>query len=685
MSMNKKTTPTDPKEDKKQLWTGRFTDAEGNQSELFTAFQRWYDSFYAVFKEKVAPWRSKVLDPKIASKAVNVIAKIALYEPSPNLHPRSKYDFVKAKNNQELIEYQLDNPDFDLTMFHKRYSVTSDMVITGMGLALLPWKKIDKKIMKRVMTKGEIDFSKDKEIIEKIGFNDFIPWSVFRAYCEPGASSWQSARWTILVDFKDDNETKDFLKDKGFTLDLEKLKGNGAGPSQYEQSRNRFLNQTDRKGKREIWICYDANKKEFDYFVDRNFAGTEKNIYWHGKNPIIPFYLRPRAFNPWGDGIFERSERLGEANNSLINHFLDQLDLSMNGLIMHDDSTIVEADMTPGGEITYSGTKPEQWAVQQPDAAGFQLAREVINEAIEENTLSNYEVGTTRSGMDKTMGTAQGINAIQDAAGDMVRLFKKSFGESCKMWFSQWLSNNMQFLDRKVAVRVLGANGYYPKELTPEDIATQGTLDIDIDVDTLESRNKDTERSFKLAYVDKQLAIYQNSLKSAKPVALNFFEMSKMVGEAMRIKEIDRIVEPVAMENDSPTTENELMLTGKELEPQQGEDHTTHLFIHQELMDDKGVDQSLKTDIITPHIKIHEMYLEQIKKQAEDAARIAKQGMTSPNPVAQQLNGGANALQPNPEGQVPPQAPGQGVLPPEMAGAGQAGQGVGSGNPIQRL
>jgi len=120
-------------------WKTRFGEAQGNQSELFQAFTRWYDNFNAVQSQKAAPWRSKVVDPKVASKALHIIAKLSLNDVEPNFHPNDKHDFIKAKNNEQLLLHDLHNPNFDMPIDHKKYSVLSDAVVTGTGVALVPW------------------------------------------------------------------------------------------------------------------------------------------------------------------------------------------------------------------------------------------------------------------------------------------------------------------------------------------------------------------------------------------------------------------------------------------------------------------------------------------------------------------------------------------------------------------
>ena len=59
------------------------------------------------------------------------------------------------------------------------------------------------------------------------------------------------------------------------------------------------------------------------------------------------------------------------------------------------------------------------------------------------------------------------------------------------------------------------------------------------------------------------------------------------------------------------------MLQGKEMEPQENEDHATHIQVHQELLDDEGVDKELQENVVMPHIMVHEHFMDMAKKQIE--------------------------------------------------------------------
>jgi len=607
-------------------WKTRFSQAQANQSQLFEAFSRWYDNFNAVQSQKVAPWRSKVVDPKVASKALNIIAKLSLNDVEPNLHPNDKHDFIKAKNNEQLLLHDLHNPNFDVPIDHKKYSVLTDAVVTGTGFALTPWNIKNRKFYTRVIDKnGKVNLSKEKIRETKVTYNEFIDWSVFRTFIEPNAKSLYSANWTVFQDFKSIEELEEGDAFGNYT-GLEELEGKSASSNTelFERSRNRFMTanlgaSTTYDNKIELWHCFDKVTNEMITIANgQKIIRRQKNIYWHGKIPAVAFYIRPRAHDVWGDSIFQRTERLSSANDSVINHFLDQLDLSLNGVIMRKQGVNVRYDMSPGGEVVWDGTeKPEAFAIPQPDMQGFQVAKNALSESIEENTISNYTSGIPRSNTDKTKGTMGGIEAIQEEASDMVRFFEKTYASSWKQVFVFWMSNNQQFLDREVAIRILGPNGYYPKTIRPEDIVTVGSLDVEVDTDFSRPKSKEAQMQRTLAWVDRQLLIEKAAREAQNPIKLNFYELSRICAEEMGQKNYERIVEPISYTQDSPTEENDLMLQGKEMEPQENEDHATHIQVHQELLDDEGVDKELQENVVMPHIMVHEHFMDMAKKQIE--------------------------------------------------------------------
>lgn len=649
-----------------KIWKDRLSTAESNQASLFEAFKRWYQDFYGVFKENVAPWRSKVVDPKVAGKALSVMAKLALSDPQPNFRPRDPHDFLKARNNEELIRYQIENPEFDKSMFEKKYEVSADATICGLGLALIPWTIKRKSFLTRFKdSDGVLALDKAKKQEYTVAYNDFVPVSIFRFYVEPGATSLHSARWVIIKDYKTYDELKAINESKGVEIyknldQLKNKKGSGSSTtSDYETARNDFLSltqseaQDDTVGKFEIWLCYDKAKNELIELADcgRVMIRKQANPYWHGLFPGESFYIRRRPHDIWGDGLFERTERLAAANNALINHFLDGLDLSLNGMIIAREDSVSSFNIEPGGLIEYTGERPEPWKLLPPDAGTMQFARNFIGEAIEENTISQYAQGTPNSNLDKTSGTATGIRAIQDAANDMIRLFELTYAKSWERVYRQWLSNNQQFLDRSVWARVTGRTGEMPKEIKPEDIVTQGTLDVTIDVDAMRPVSKELQEAVVIEKLRLVMDLQKASLVPIpgedgralpyKPLKVNYALAVKAALGATA--ELADIIDPSSEANDSPSEENDLMLQGQRTEPTMNEDHATHLAVHLDLMNDEGVDEELKNDVIIPHLEAHKQFQAQQEQEREQQEVMDLQAKAD---ATKQLTiGGRNANQ----------------------------------------
>lgn len=661
-------------------WQSFFSDSQSAQTELFNAGKRWYDAFYAVYNKNAAPWRSKVIEPKIANLTMNFLAKIALANPEPNLVPEDKHDFVRTKDNEDLLMYQLRNPRFKPGMFFRRFSALCDAAVLGTGFALIPWTNEKIEMKSRRNKDGKVSLEDERIIKKTIGYNDFIPLSTFRFFAEAGANSLYTTDICYL-DYKTEKQVKSWanMKDgldnvRFFNLDkLDENETSDANVEYYEQSRNRLLElQTKKERKRtEIRKCYDWIDKKFYYFANggKLLIGVEDNVYWHESFPGVAYYMRPRAHSLWGDGFFERNERLGEANNSFINQFFDQLEFSMNGILVEqEDSEIIYQDIRPGGKMRYRGLQKPEWErPPQPDISGFGAARNVLHQAIEEGILSGYETGNPNSLTDKTQGTATGIQAIQGAGSDKISFVETTVAECYKNQYQQWFMNNQQFMDDDIAIRVLGEKGWTSRLITPEDIVMQGSCDIEIDTESMRYQSTEQQAQLTLAYVDRQVALAKFAKESGQLLNINIYELSKKIADALKQSDFDRIITPTPEPNDSPEAENDLLLMGKDVEAMPEEDHKLHIIVHSELLDDSGISDDIKLSVQAHIIQHQQLQQEQVKQQAF-------QNAVTPQTLQEKVNQ-ANVQVP-PGTQVPiqnGQPPVQAGIPGQMAAAAQPG------------
>lgn len=551
--------PKDKSTNKAQVWQQRYELAANNQEEMFQRFANWYDLMYAAINTKsYAPWRSKVFIPILASKAWNMVAKLLSLNPGFEVSIRNpeEGDDVqnKADKAQRKLEYDFDNPDFDEPMRDKQFSSLMDALVTGTGLAKVPWVSKQQVNYSRPIDEetGDVDMTKEIVKTKMSGHNDLVPVNIFNVFIAPSATNLYSAPWLLIREFKTYDELKEVNETSGVEIyknldSLKELKAQTDRFAQYKKSRNRLTTEEDpivadtTLDQIEVFECYEkSSNKLYTFAVGRDDKGESQwveircqgNPYWHRKYPLVAYYIRRRPYEFWGQGIFEDTERLQSATNDLFNHYLDNLNLSLDGMLMFEEgSTINGGDdyiIQPGGSLTYQGEKPEQFRFPTPDARALQLVMQELDSAIESVTISQYATGMPDSASDKTQGTATGIMRLQDAAGDLVGFLRQNFKTSIHQVGQMWLSNNQQFLSAPVTLT--SHEDAQPKSVTisPQDL--QGEMDLRIDDASMQPLSHEDQLRNYMAYQDNALKLQQGSIQQSqtagtKPLVLNFAAM----------------------------------------------------------------------------------------------------------------------------------------------------------------
>lgn len=476
-------------------WGDRFRIAQGNQQPLFKRFSAYFDLFNASLSQDTAPWRSKVFLPILCGRAWALIAKLSAGEPGWQVKPRTylaqeeemQRIFHAARSNQIKLEYDYRSPYFDVPMQNKLAEVLIDAVVTGTGVAKIPWCVENQK---------SYSWEGDKQKVRqsRIGYNELIPHSVFRTFVAPSAKNVQSAPWIILQDWTTVSDLKKTNKAKGgnFYQNLERIgeiqHSSDVDSAKFEKSRNRLtasvdnISADDTIDSVEIWECYDNATGKLTWIADRLWViREEENPYWHGRLPLVSFHIKPRPFSFWGQGIFEVNERMQIAANSIVNQTFDGLELANNGMLMHSANTELEDYVVqPGGEIVYQGAEPPtQMKFPDPNYNGTRTMLELIQEGINDNSISPYVSGLPNDANDKTQGTATGVKSLMESADDVLTFMRSNFLQSIHEIGRQWLVNNQQFMDRSVFVSITKAAGTDVFEVKPEEI--QGEFDLTLD------------------------------------------------------------------------------------------------------------------------------------------------------------------------------------------------------------
>lgn len=526
-------------EEEAKKWAGRFEIAKTYQLPMFQKWANWYDAMYAhITNQVMAPWRSKVYMPIIASKVWDLISRFIQYKPGWDITVRTlpvntldkeAFDLYmddmsrKTEKVKMKLDYDYDCPLMDDSIQSELLGVMLDACVTGQGVGRAPY--LTKSTAYKQYVKGDtgVDYGKVKTDTATEGYNAFTGVNIFNFFLKPGAKSLQKSPWVIISDQVPVYELeRDPKYDKG------KLKMLKTGAitnefAQFEASRNRLVTTQDANSvdstvqMAQIYECWDKEWNELVIYGVGQTGWIElyrgENVYWHRKYPFVKFSVRDKPYQFWGESIFENSETLQSAINDIFNHYMDAHNMA-DGMIAIEEGSVVEPYIIePGGELRYRGEMPKQFKFPSPDANTVQTALNIINGAIENATISQYASGVPNSSTDQTQGTATGVTRMMEAAAEKVGFMRSNFRRSWREVGQMWLSNTQQFMRSDVVVQTKVKGEVKNEVLRPEDML--GIFGVKIDDSSFEPVSKDQKRQDFLAYQQFVMGIQAASVEQA--------------------------------------------------------------------------------------------------------------------------------------------------------------------------
>lgn len=528
-------------QERAQMWNTRFTRAESNQEVLFKKVSKYYDIMYAVQNtDNIAPWRAKIYVPIMASKAWDLIARLSSVLPyfRTRIQNEMMFDVEKGKivipdevvNKQQRIDSKLYH-DYcygqDEPMKLKVFDTMLDAVVAGTGFAKAYWQYGDKKVYSRQYDSNGLvaDMGKENVKTYKEGKNTFEPINFFNVFIGDNSTSFAKAKYVIVRHFKPIEDIKANSNYKNVELLSDsQVKGNF---DTYNQARNRVVNANKAEVNDETVptaTIYEVYERTPDGILcgtygvggNKNWVELEKPIkkFWHNFYPIQPFYIRRKTFSPWGESLFENNSSLQYATNDLFNHYLDNWNLSIDSMIMYQDGTLTsDFVVEPGGEITYTGEKPDAFKFPEPNPAQLSMVMNVIDKAVEQATVPQYLSGVPNSSVDKTAGTATGITSLSEAANEKIGYMRDNFKQSMVSIGKIWLSNLQQFQDKAEEIRSYEKGVEVPNIVLPSDY--KGEMDLTIDDDSLVPMSKDEKRNALQALTTQAMMIQKAAVEQA--------------------------------------------------------------------------------------------------------------------------------------------------------------------------
>lgn len=520
-------------------WKQRFDIAKTYQLPLFQKWSKWYDDMYAhITDTTLAPWRSKVYMPIIASKVWDLISRFIQYRPGwdiairtlpVNTLSKEAFDAYMADMNAKTervkmkLNYDYDCPLMEDSIQDELLGVMLDACVTGQGIGRAPWLTRSTEYKNYVNSNG-MDYSKVNATTAMEGYNAFQGVNIFRFFLKPGAKSLQKSPWVIIYD-----QIPIYELQKDPKIDKAALKTLNSGAltnefSQYEASRNRLVTTQDANSvdtttqMADIYECWDKEFNELVVYGAGQSGWVElyrgQNVYWHRKYPLVSFYVRRKPYQFFGESIFENSETLQAAINDVFNHFMDSHNMA-DGMIAIEESSVVEPYIIePGGEIRYRGDMPKQFKFPQPDANNVNMALNIVTGAIENATISQYASGVPNSATDQTQGTATGVTRMMEAAAEKVGFMRSNFRRSWREVGEMWLSNTQQFMRTDVVYQQKVKGVKQNEVLRPEDMV--GIFGVQVDDSSFEPISKDQKRQDFLAFKDFLITTQAASVQQAE-------------------------------------------------------------------------------------------------------------------------------------------------------------------------
>lgn len=570
-----------------KIWSQRFELAYNNQKRMFEKFAKWYEMMYAIRNYRnMAVWKSKLFIPLMSYKAWTMIAKLLAMRPgfSVRIYDKtySDEDRKRIEKANLKLEYDYDNPTLDETIRDRLFDTASDAVICGTGFGKAPYVTRTKKLYNHFKNDdGSIDYTKHDVTEVEEGYNDLEPLNVFDVFGAPGKRNWEAKAWIIVKYRKSRTELlSSQLYDEDLVRRLKPVGKNRDWLTKLKQSRNKLIGKSgddqdmidDTVDSFDVFECYEKTTDgvylcAFIEGIDEqegasatdddegnwHKARSEKQPYWHGKYPIVPVYIRRRPHDCWGESIFEITESMASGYNDIVNQLADNLNIVGNGgILMHDTSTVIyDFYYAPGGEVRYSGTKPEFETPTSPDMNLFSAMLNLLEAGIDKATISPYASGTPSDDNDQTQGTAAGIAKLQEASGEIMTFMKSNFMQFLKGVGQRWLSNNRQFMDDELALETYKNGRRSPVKIGRDDFTQNMTLVIDEGLmqpatkeERLENKMNWLKAMFELQDRSKdQAEIAQNDptiINKPKPIILDLERIGRELSDEFSVPDFDQ-------------------------------------------------------------------------------------------------------------------------------------------------
>lgn len=454
--------------------------AKADLDQRLKSFDKKDELFRSYIDTKQWPYNSVLFDPRVFTFIIEKNARLFAKKPRGRLVAREGTDTIKARINQELLDFQWDDNSRaeDWPMLAKWAMMDLNARKYGASFALCKWR-YEREVKRKSTDKGE-QVKVDMASIPRFDGPDFKP--LINRDCLPNPSYSTVKTWFQHRDYLTIGQlesTNDAARSKPIYKNLDLLKmqvekaNNNSGAdlrSTNWQSRNKSITKvTDRLGldptNRTIEIVTEYRPERWITFAPRHGVVIRDipNPYNHGQIPVVMLRYYPIDDDIYGLSEIEPIERLQKGINALMNQYVDTINQSLYAPLK------IRANSVQMHTIEFGPGK--KWIMNNPDDV---VAHDQSPTGVTEFTstysfmvsaLSNA-VGETSQGIsnvspfqpDKTATEVQDTASQRLARDNMNQIY---LSEAIKKQMILWLQMNQQFIfdrpdERQKILRIVG-------------------------------------------------------------------------------------------------------------------------------------------------------------------------------------------------------------------------------------
>lgn len=422
--------------------------------------------FRSHIEESKWPYRSIVFDPRIFTALYEKSARMFANKPRGRMIPREGADVLKAKINNELLNFQWDdNERVDgISMLAKWATMDLNARKYGASFGLAKWHW-----QRQVLRSGPDDKPEGKAKIFYDGPN-FKPLNNRDCLPNPSYSTiknwFQHREYVTLQELQDVNDSarskpkyknlnilKDYLKG-------ESLKGGDQRSTNYTPKNLSIKGLPDTLGQDEV---YKVVEIVTEYRPDRWITFAPKhgiiiqdipNPYDHQQIPVVELKYYPVDDDIYGLSEIEPVEKIQRAINALVCQYLDAINMSLyaplkvssigGAVQMHTLQFGPGAKWLMNNPATDVVTHDQQLTGVQEFGQTYRFLVSAMQEALGETSqgISNLAPGTEG----KTATEVKDLAISRSARDSFNQLF---LGDALKKQMTFWYTMNQQFLFSK--------------------------------------------------------------------------------------------------------------------------------------------------------------------------------------------------------------------------------------------